>query len=115
MDESRMNKLLIEAFPELKDEFENYVSLQDGIDTGAFLTYEDVFRPRIERALETEDLSFLERAANFIEALYNSGDSYAMSVVYVGILEGLKANCDNQKVLAFLKPVTNALFRQLVY
>lgn len=33
-----------------------------------------------------------------------------MSVVYVGVLEGLKMNCDNEKVRAFLKPVTRKRF-----
>lgn len=38
-----------------------------------------------------------------------------MSVVYVGILEGLKADCDNDKVRAFLRPVTREQFDEPVY
>lgn len=38
-----------------------------------------------------------------------------MSVVYIGVLEGLKANCDNEKVRAFLKPVTRKQFDELAY
>ncbi len=115
MNESELNNKLLTSFPELKAEFEDYISWQDGMDTGAFLTYEDIFRPRIERALKTGDSAFLERAANFIENLYLTGDSYAMNVVYVGILEGLKANCDNEKVRIFLKPVTRVQFDELAY
>lgn len=85
------------------------------METGAFLTYEDVFQPHIERALEIGDSAFLKRAADFIEDLYLTGDDYAMNVVYVGILEGLKANCDNGKVRAFLKPVTRGQFDNLTY
>ena len=115
MNESELNEKLLVSFPELKSEFEDYVSWQDGMETGAFLTYEDVFRPHVEHALATGDSVFLERAADFIEALYLTGDDYAMSVVYVGILEGLKAGCDNEKVREFLKPVTLEQFDELVY
>ena len=115
MNESELNERLLSSFPELKAEFEDYVSWQDGMETGAFLTYEDVFRPRIEHALTAGDSTFLERTANFIESLYLTGDDYAMSVVYVGVLEGLKASCDNEKVRAFLKPVTRKQFDKLTY
>ena len=115
MNERQMNESLLVAFPELKDEFKTYVSWQDGMDTGAFLTYEDVFRPHIERAIENGETGFLERASTFIEDLYLTGDEYAMNVVYVGILEGLKANCDNDVVRRFLKPVTEKEFDELKY
>lgn len=83
--------------------------------TGAFLTYGDVFRPHVERVLTTGDSVFHERTADFIEGLDLTGDDYAMSVVYVGVLEGLKADCDNEKVRAFLKPVTRKQLEELVY
>lgn len=79
------------------------------------LTYEDVFRPHVEHAPTTGDPAFLERTADFIEGLYLTGGDYAMSVAYIGILEGLKANCDNEKARAFLKPVTRKRFDELAY
>ena len=115
MDERQMNELLLAAFPELKEEFEEYASWQDGIDTGAFLTYEDIFRPYIERAVENGDLAFLDRASTFIEDLYLTEDEYAVNVVYVGILEGLKANCDNEAVRSFLKPITQGEFAETAF
>lgn len=114
LNEPELNERLLGSFPELKSEFEDYVSWQDGMETGAFLTYEDVFRPYIEHALATGDSAFLERTAVFIENLFLTGDDYAMSVVYVGVLEGLKADCDNDRVRAFLKPVTREQFDELV-
>ena len=115
MNEKQMNESLLAAFPELDEELGEYVSWQDGMDAGAFLTYEDVFRPHIERAIEEGDAAFLERASAFLEDLYLAGDKYAASVVYVGILEGLKANCDNEAVRAFLKPATQKEFDELTY
>lgn len=115
MNEKQMNGALLKAFPEIKEELESYASWQDGMETGAFLTYEDVFRPHVEKALQAGDTAFLERVANFIEGLYLTADEYAMNVVCVGILEGLKANCDNDSVRAFLNPVTHKEFEELEY
>ena len=37
MEAQKLNIALLNAFPELKQEFEEYTSWQDRIDTGAFL------------------------------------------------------------------------------
>ena len=110
-----LNAALLKAFPELASDFDEYVSWQDGMDTGAFLTYEVVFRPRLEKAIALDDVAFLQRAGAFIEELFTSGDSYAVNVVYVGILEGLKANCDNAAVRLFLEAKSLAEFDALTY
>ena len=60
-------------------------------------------------------MAFLERTADFIESLYITGSDYAISVVYIGVPEGLKANCDNEKVRALLKPVTRKQSDELAY
>ena len=38
MNEKQINEKMLNAFPELKEEFDKYVSWQDGMATGAFLT-----------------------------------------------------------------------------
>ena len=53
--------------------------------------------------------------SRLIDGLYLTGGDYAMSVVYIGVLDGLKANCDNEKVRAFLNPVTRKQFDGLAY
>ena len=115
MNERDLNIALLEAFPELASEFEEYTAWQDGMDTGAFLTYEDVFRPHIEKAIAQDDTLFAERAFSFIESLFLSGDDYAVNVVTVGILEGLKANCNNEAVRPYLKDATQREFDDLTY
>lgn len=42
MDERQLNSVMLEAFPELAQPFDEYTSWQDGRDTGCFLTYEDL-------------------------------------------------------------------------
>lgn len=112
MNERQMNEALLAAFPELDKKLKKYASWQDGMNTGAFLTYEDVFRPHIEAAIEKNDAIFLERAGDFIEELFLTGDEYATSVICIGILEGLKTNCDNEAVRKFLRPATQGIRRR---
>ena len=72
MEPRDLNTALLEVFPELAPDFHEYVSWQDGMDTGAFLTYEDVFRSRFEKAIALVDVAFLQRAGAFIEELFTS-------------------------------------------
>lgn len=58
MEPRDLNTALLEAFPELAPDFHEYVSWQDGMDTGAFITYEDVFRSRLEKAIALVDVAF---------------------------------------------------------
>ena len=113
MNEKDMNELLLNAFPSLRDEFDGYTSWQDGIETGAFLTYEDVFRPKIEDAVKKQDVAYLNKVAEFVEKLLESDDEYATNVVTVGILEGLKANCDGEEVRSFLRSKATSIFEDL--
>lgn len=115
MESRQLNEVLLKAFPELAPELEEYVSWQDGMDTGAFLTYEDVFRSRLEWAVELGDNGFTERAGAFIEELFTSGDPYAANAITIGILEGLKANCDNGAVRKFLRAKSLEEFDSLRY
>lgn len=91
MEARQLNELLLEAFPELKGEFDHYTSWQDGIDTGCFLTYEDLLLPLARQALEQKDEKTIGRVAAFIERLLGLDDDYAENVATVALLEGLKA------------------------
>lgn len=95
MDSTQLNQELLEAFPELTPEFQEYTSWQDGIETGSFLTYEDLFLPLVKKALETQDETMLVRAGIFIERLMTLDDDYAKNVATVGVIEGLRANKDD--------------------
>ena len=115
MEEQKLNVALLNAFPELEQEFDEYTSWQDGIDTGAFLTYEDVFLPHIIEAVKTDDEAFLNRVAPFLEKHLTQEGDYSANVIYVGILEGLKAECDREKVKAFLFDESRRQFDEMSY
>lgn len=113
-NEVRLNGLLLAEFPELKGKFEDYTSWQDGMETGCFLTYEDLLLPLARQALDGRDEALLARLGAFIEQLMTSGDDYAINVATVGLIEGLKAY-GNQLVRSFLGPISLKEFDTLIY
>ena len=52
MQAKELNSLLLEKFPELKKKFDDETSWQDGIETGSFIVFEDVFMPFLEANIE---------------------------------------------------------------
>lgn len=114
MNEIKLNTLLLERFPELIVQFEEYTSWQDGIETGCFLTYEDLLLPLTRQALVANDKLLLTRVGSFIEELMNSGDDHAINVATVGLIEGLRAY-GNPLIRSFLGPVSLNEFDTMAY
>ena len=114
MDEIKLNTLLLQTFPELAGQFEEYTSWQDGMETGCFLTFEDLLLPLAYLALDNHDETFLTRLGAFIEQLMTSGDNYAVNVATVGLIEGLKAH-GNPLIRSYLGPVSLEEFDTMVF
>ena len=114
MGEVKLNGLLLESFPELIDKFKEYTSWQDGMETGCFLTYEDLLLPLARHALDNHDEAFLTRLGAFVERLMTSGDDHAVNVATVGLIEGLKAY-GSLLVRSYLGPVSLEEFDTLIY
>lgn len=114
LDEVKLNGLLLESFPELTEKFEEYTSWQDGMETGCFLTYEDLLLPLARRALDSHNEAFLTRLGIFVEQLMTSGDGHAVNVATVGLIEGLKAY-GNLLIRSYLGPISLEEFDTLVY
>ena len=114
MNAAQLNKLLLEAFPELADKFEDYTSWQDGMETGCFLTYEDLLLPAVREALDAKDDEKLARIGSFIEKLMTLGDDYAVNVATVGLLEGLKAD-GNDTIRQYLGTTSLTEYDSMAY
>lgn len=110
MNETELNTLLLNEFPELLEEFEEYTSWMDGMDTGCFLTYEDLLLPRIRTAFIEGDEPFRKRSCRFIEHLLLMGDGYAANVATVGLLEKIKSDVDAKVVRPYLLPTSLEVF-----
>lgn len=99
MKEFELNQLLLNAFPELKERFEEETSWQDGLNTGCFITFEDVFMPFFETVIKTNDEKMKNRIAKFIEALSNIEDDYVQNVLYIAILENISSYINKDKFI----------------
>ena len=84
------------------------------METGCFVTYEDLLLPRARHALDDHDETLLTRLGFFIEQLMTSGDAYAVNLATVGLIEGLKAY-GNSPIRSFLGPVSLEEFDTMVY
>lgn len=94
MNEKDLNTYLMDAFPEIKDELLAYMQEDgDGLDTGCFLTHEDVLHPFISDALKTNDGAVLTRVGTYIDALLDMNDEYAENVATVALIEWLACDC----------------------
>lgn len=90
MTANDLNEKLITTFPELKPIFSEYIQQDgDGMDTGAFLTHEDIFHPFIKKALNENNVQKLAQIATYIEDLLNTPDEYAQNVATVALIEWL--------------------------
>lgn len=84
-----INKLLLESFPELQNEFNEYASWQEGLDTGCTLTFADIFMPYFIKCIEEKDEEKTQGIFNFIEMLASSNDEYANQVILLSIFDPL--------------------------
>jgi hypothetical protein len=102
MKEIELNELLLSKFPELKKNFEEETSWQDGLNTGCIVTFEDVFMPLFEKAVDTNNENLLKRISIFIEELSNIDDDYVQNVFYIAILENISSYKNKEKFITCL-------------
>ena len=84
------------------------------METGCFLTYEDLLLPFARDALDAKDDVKLTRIGTFIEKLVTLGDDYAVNVATVGLLEGLKAD-GNDTIRQYLGTTSLAEYDSMAY
>ena len=94
MKSRELNQMLLSAVPEIKSKFENETNWQEGLDTGNFIVFEDVFLPYLESKVELDDKVMIEKIYSFIESLCDIDDEYVKNVLYVAVLENF-SNFEN--------------------
>lgn len=104
MEPKELNQLLLSEFPELQEKFNEETSWQDGMDTGSFIVFEDVFMPFLETYVEMNNTDMIERLYSFIEKLCDIKDPYVENVLYVAILENISDYVNPEPFEKFLKP-----------
>jgi len=89
MKNVELNHLLITSYPELKNQYEDEVSWQEGDETGSHVIFGDIFTPYIETILKNKDNKRVKRAFEFIEQILNINDKYCDEVITFSVLEKL--------------------------
>lgn len=96
MTSREVNENLLLKFPQLKEKFEEETSWQEGLDTGSFLIFEDVFMPYVKGIVSTKKEKEIREVFSYIESLANAEDEYVKNIVSVAILENI-ASFDNRE------------------
>jgi len=110
MTSKELNEILLLKFPELKDKFDEETSWQDGIDTGCFITFEDVFMPYVKEVVRQSDINKINKVFEFIEYLSLIKDDYVENIVCVAILENIASFLDKEKYIKNFKDNTKKIF-----
>lgn len=73
--------------------------------------------PMVIEALQSGDRARLSKASTLIEELYTSGDEYAENLIYVGVLEALKAEAKayEEELAGILGESSAKAFAELTY
>lgn len=104
MKSRELNKMLLSAIPEIKSKFEDETNWQEGLDTGSFIVFEDVFLPYLESKVEIDDKAMIEKIYSFIEKLCDVDDEYVKNVLYVAVLENFSNFENPDPYIKHLKP-----------
>ena len=89
MKSNELNKRLTDAFPNLKDAYEEEIVWQEGDDTGSHTVYGDVFTPYVVTCIEENKKVEIQQAFDFIEKLLELKDTYVDEVVAFSVLESI--------------------------
>jgi hypothetical protein len=110
MTSKELNEDLLLNFPELRERFEDVTSWQEGIETGSFVVFEDVFMPFIKESIKNNSKDIINRIFEYIEKLFLNKDEYVQNVLYVAVLENIASFEDKQKYIKYFKNNTLKIF-----
>jgi len=111
MKSADLNRLLIETFPELKEEYEAEVGWQDGDDTGSHIVYGDVLNRYFREGLAKGSGEMLSKGFSFIETVLEMDDPYATNVIVASVLFSLEYDLrDRNDIRHMLGPKTRRAF-----
>ena len=112
MESKELNQMLLSAIPELKTKFDEETSWQEGLNTGSFIVFEDVFLPFLEAKVEMNDLAMIEKIYSFIESLCDIEDEYVQNVLYVAILENIADFVNPEPFIKYLKEKSLRIYKE---
>ena len=112
MTSKELNEKLLASFPELNKAFQEETSWQEGLGTGSFVVYEDVFMPFLRERLDKNDEAALERISSFFEDLSALDDAYVENLMMVAIFENIDVLADGARCINRFKDKTRKLYEK---
>ena len=99
MDSKKLNRILIENFPNLVDKYNEEVEWQEGDDTGSHTVYGDVLAPYLIECIEQNNESEVIKILKFIERILELNIKYSDEVIAFSILERIEYEYRNSILL----------------
>lgn len=90
MKSCELNRLLINKFPNLIENYQDEVEWQEGDETGSHTVYGDVFTPYIVKCIENEKDTELIAIFEYLELVLVKQDEYASEVIALSVLESIQ-------------------------
>lgn len=106
----KMNKLLLFRFPELRESFEKETSWNEGIETGSYVVYEDVFMPFVVKSFAEKDKDKIARIMSFIEDLASSDDFEERNLIGVAVIDNVRMYDIEKDFVLLMGPHTKKVF-----
>lgn len=85
-----LNKMLIDSFPNLINDYQEEVEWQEGDETGSHTVYGDVFTPYVVKCIENKEFDELNAIFEFLELLLSKEDPYVEEVVAFSVIESIE-------------------------
>ena len=105
-----LNTMLLEAFPELKERFEDETSWDNGIETGSYIVYEDIFMPYVVQAFVDNDQESINRVMQFVEELSSSDDVDVKNLIGISIIDNVRMYDIEERFASLMGPNSRVLY-----
>lgn len=89
MTSKELNLKLIEALPEIMNQYQSEVEWQEGDDTGSHVVFGDVLTPFLIENINCENLHMIKKILNFIESILLIDDEYSNEVITCSVFESI--------------------------
>jgi len=86
LDDAYLNRLLVNNFPSLKEQYFDTVSWQDGDDTGSHVVYGGVLTPYLTECIINNDTSEILKIFAFLEELLLKNDEFVNGVIACSVV-----------------------------
>lgn len=114
MNNIELNKMIVENFPILVNDYQDEIDWQEGDATGSHTVFGDVFTPYFVKCIESKKNEDLYAIFNFLELLLSMQDKYTNEVVAFSVLESVSYLLnENKEIIDMMGNRTKKMLEEL--